>query len=195
MRKTLCALLAGWGAVFGGAAAEPFEAPFYIYRDNDAHENHGAPSGWWGDFRDLMIDMKSKESPKEGSTCIKITYSAQGSKHADWAGMIWQHPPNNGGDLDGGIDFTGATKLTFWARGENGGEVIDAFKFGGTLGAYPDSDTTGISEIILKREWTKYEIDLGESDIFYISGLFVWVASRHRNPHGFVIYLDEIKVD
>ena len=194
MKKT--AVIAIMLLLFGSMplCAQPVNYPFYVYCDATSPLNHGAPSGWMGDFRDIIINLNCKEKPYSGDTCIEITYTAEGSKHAYWAGMTWQNPANNAGYIDGGIDLSGASKLTFWAKGEEGGEIIDAFKIGGTLGAYPDTDSVGIYYIRLTDKWTKYEIDLKGSDLKYISGIFCWVANRYSNPEGFKIYLDEIKI-
>jgi len=178
-----------------GDAYRDFKPPFYVFDDYQSPKNHGAPSGWMGDFRDLIMDANCRENPHHGTTCIKITYLAKGSKCANWAGVMWQFPPNNWGEYDAGLNLTGAKKLTFWARGEEGGEVIDAFRFGGIGGAYPDSSTDGISNITLNPEWTKYEIDLSGVDLHYMTGLFCWVACRAANPDGFVIYLDDIRYE
>jgi len=204
--KTIALVVAALLATDGAWARLPasrFKPPLYIYRD--AHDpqnlmapdpvNHGAPSGWMGDYRDLIMQADCKTNPHSGNSCIAITYTANASKYAGWAGMIWQCPANNGGELDGGYDLTGARKLSFWARGEKGGEFIEAFKFGGTLGPYPDSGSTGIYRIALKKEWTYYEIDLTHCDTSYISGLFLWAASKFRNPRGMTFYLDDIKVE
>ena len=118
-----------------------------------------------------------------------------GWSYADWAGILWQYPPNNWGDLDGGIDLTGATKLTFWARGECGGEIINAFKCGGMLGAYPDTGSAHITRIELGREWARYEINLTDIDISYISSFFTVVMNKISNPDGCTIYLDDIRLE
>ena len=175
--------------------ADEITFPFYVYKDNGSPQNHGAPSGWLGDFRDLIIDLNCQDLPFSGDSCIRITYTAEGSKYAYWAGMYWQHPANNTGYIDGGIDLTGASRVTFWARGDVGGEKIDAFKFGGVLGAYPDTDSDGIYYLRLSSEWTKYEIDLTQCDLSYISSFFCWVANRYANPQGLIFYLDEIKIE
>ena len=180
---------------FGAAVySGEFFFPFYIYHDMNSQENHGSPSGWLGDYRDIILNLSCTESPFSGENCMEITYTAEGSKFAYWAGMLWQNPSNNAGDIDAGIDLSGAKKLVFWARGDEGGEIVDAFKLGGTLGAYPDTDCAGIYRIMLNKEWTKYEIDLTKCDLSYISGLFCWVANRYNNPEGFKFYLDEIKI-
>jgi len=195
------AIIAGWillAVLTAANAAGPKKEffPFHVFYDGGDHgKNHGAPSGWMGDFRDLMMSTECVENPYSGKSCIKVTYMAQGSKYANWAGVIWQNPPNNWGELDGGLNLTGARKVTFWARGERGGEVIDAFKFGGIVGAYPDSDSTCISRVVLRSEWTRYEIDLTQCDLSYISGLFCFVFSRFSNPEGCTIYLDDIRLE
>ena len=107
----------------------------------------------------------------------------------------WQNPANNWGARDGGFDLTGATKLTFWAKGEKGGEVITEFKMGGITGEYGDSDSIGMGPVVLTNEWKKYAIDLEGLDLSYISGGFCWSASKMDNPDGFVIFLDEIKYE
>ena len=171
------------------------QGAFYVYRDNGSSLNHGAPSGWMGDYRDLIVDEDCRTDPHLGKSCIRINYTAKGSKYADWAGILWQYPPNNWGDLDGGIDLTGATKLTFWARGECGGEIINAFKFGGVLGAYPDTGSAHITRIELGRQWARYEINLTDIDISYISSFFTVVMNKISNPDGCTIYLDDIRLE
>ena len=51
---------------------------------------------------------------------MKVKYKAPGN----WTGIAWQNPANDWGDLPGGYDLTGAKKLTFWARGEFGIEIL-----------------------------------------------------------------------
>ena len=177
------------------ASAQDKMFPFYVYGDANSPQNHGSPSLWLGDFRDIILNLNCKDNPYSGDSCLEITYTAEGSKYAYWAGMLWQNPSNNAGEIDAGLDLSGAKKLTFWARGEEGGEIIDAFKLGGTLGAYPDTDSAGIYQVMLNKDWARYEIDLTHCDLKYISGLFCWVANRYNNPEGFKIYLDEIRIE
>jgi len=171
------------------------EFPFYIYKDSHPWENHGAPSGWMGDFRDLRLDFKWKDHPYEGEECLRFDYTAEGSRFANMIGVMWQNPANNAGELDGGIDLSGATKLTFWARGQDGGEYVGSFSFGGTLGAYPDTDTTSLQDVYLSTNWARYEIDLTGLDLSYISSFFGWATARYRNPGGMVFFLDEIRIE
>jgi hypothetical protein len=128
------------------APASTFK-PFAVYVENNSKENHFAPSGWMGDYGDLKINLASTEMPRSGNTCIKITYSAKMTQGAGWAGIYWQQPANNWGEKKGGYDLSGATKLTFWARGAAGGEKIAEFKIGGITGEFPDSDSKSVGPI------------------------------------------------
>ena len=148
-----------------------------------------------GDSSDLKIDAGSSDNPYFGKTCIKITYANKASNGARWAGMYWQNPPNNWGGVDGGYDLSHATKVTFWARGEKGGERIEEFKIGGIMGEYSDSDTAGIGPVVLDKEWKQYTIDLKGKDLSYIIGGFAWAANLDVDPDGCVFYLDEIKYE
>jgi len=109
--------------------------------------------------------------------------------------MYWQNPANNWGDREGGYDLTGATKLTFWVRGENGGERIEEFKIGGITGLYPDSDIAGIGPVMLTQEWKQYEIDLRGKDLSYISGGFAWSTNLDVNLNGVTFYLDDVRYE
>ena len=166
--------------------------PFAVFVENNSKENHFAPSGWMGDYGDLKINQASTELPRSGNTCIKITYSAKMTQGAGWAGIYWQQPANNWGEKKGGYDLTGATKLTFWARGAVGGEKIAEFKIGGITGEFPDSDSASVGPVELTKEWQKYTIDLKDKDLSHIIGGFCWAASKDDNPNGFVMFLDDI---
>lgn len=168
---------------------------FPVYTDGRSPDNHYVPSGYMGDYSDISIDTASFEDPYAGSTSIKIVYSNSTSQGARWGGVYWQNPANNWGDRKGGFDLTGATKLTFWAKGENGGERIEEFKIGGITGLYPDSDIAGIGPVLLADEWKQYEIDLRGKDLSYISGGFAWATNLDVNPEGATFYLDDIRYE
>ena len=169
--------------------------PFNVYTEKHARGNHYISSGWMGDYGDLSYNDSYGENPHSGTSCIKIVYRPDVSQGARWAGIYWQSPANNWGERKGGYDITGATKLTFWARGEIGGERIEEFKIGGISGAYPDSDTATIGPIVLTKEWKQYEIDLTGKDLSYISGGFCWSTNLDVNPDGCTFYFDDIRYE
>jgi hypothetical protein len=197
MRKLLFVLSVALAAFCNTAVAQnaAFKA-FYVYSDDRSAGNHFIPSGWMGDHPDIALDQSSTETFYSGLTCIKITYSNKASKNARWTGVWWQEPAKNWGTIENaGFNLTGAKKLTFWARGKNGGERIEEFKIGGITGAFGDSDTAGIGPIVLTQEWKQYTIGLSGKNLKKIIGGFAWSANLDNNPQGCTFYLDEIKYE
>ncbi len=192
MKKSLVILLVlGFLGPLIFAQEEPKE--FVIYRDKMSRENHYIPSGWMGDWEDLKFDDDYKENSYSGVSCIKITYSAKKSRGQGWAGIYWQNPANNWGSKKGGFDLTGFNRLTFRAKGERGGEIIQKFKVGGITGPYPDSAEVDTEPIELTSDWKEYTINLSGKDLTYISGGFGFVVTSDQNLQGATFYLDEIK--
>jgi len=168
---------------------------FAVYIDAASRRNHFSAFGWMGDFGDIRYTESCKDIPFSGSTCIKINYTAEKKQGVSWAGMYWQWPPNNWGEKRGGFDLSGAKKLTFWARGERGGEKIAAFKAGGIPGKYPDTATAEIGPITLSAHWNQYTIDLSRQDMSHVIGGFCWAANTMDNPCGCTFFLDDIKFE
>ena len=173
--------------------------PFYVYADSGSLDNHFIPSGWMPDARtslDVKFDGNWKNYTYSGDSCIRIEY--RNNSGTRWAGITWQQPAGNWGAVpNAGFDLQGAEKLTFWARGDKGDEIINEFKMGGLAsGEYIDSDTASIGPIKLTKEWKKYEIDLRGRDLSYVIGGFAWATSIDVNdPEGIVFYIDEIKYE
>ena len=177
------------------AQSVEFFEPFNVYTDKNARGNHYSPSGWMGDYSDITFTDAWREDSHSGASCIKVNYKPNASQGARWTGMYWQNPPNNWGEKKGGYDLTGAKKLTFWARGEKGGERIEEVKIGGLSGSYPDSDIAAAGPIILTKDWQEYTINLDGKDLSYISGGFVWSTNLDVNPSGCTFYLDDIRYE
>jgi len=189
---TVVLLLAGQSMAI--TPKEPEDMPFYVYTENNSRYNHFVPSGGMGDHGAITINMGCKKSPYSGGTCIEIDYSGELTQGSGWVGFYWQNPENNWGSMDGGYNLSSAKRISFYARGEKGGEKLE-FKIGGITGRYADSDMLGIGLVELTPEWQEYVIDLEGAELFYISGGFVFAASRMDNPDGFIIYLDEIRYE
>ena len=92
--------------------------------------------------------------------------------------------PGAGIDLSGvGIDLSGATRLSFCARGEAGNEVVDFFLAGvgrhyltgAPIEPYPDSSPRlppfGPT-FPLTTQWQRYEINTQSADLHYVLGGF-----------------------
>ena len=103
------------------------------------------------------MDLGSTENPHSGTDCIKAQYTATG----EWGGVIWQNPDNNWGDKGGGYNITGASKLTFWARGDNEGERV-SFLVGiiGDDKPFHDTAKAKLDSVQLSKDWKQYTIDL-----------------------------------
>lgn len=145
------------------------------------------PSGWMGKTDSIKMDPDSTESPKVGETCLKCAFDSTDN----FGGVVWQSPADDWGDAPGGLDLSGASKLTFWARGKEGGERVE-FKLGILGKEKKVFDTGSASKIVtLTPEWTAYEIDLTGLDLRRIKTPFVWVVEGRGKPTTF--YLDEIR--
>ncbi len=168
--------------------------PFTLYKDRGASVNHFIPSGFMPNGKCLKLEDNWKDSCYEGISCIRFVYDTACSQ-ADqkWVGIYWLNPANNWGKQKGGFNLQGAQKLTFWAKGEKGGERIEEFKMGGINGDYPDTDSAVIGPVILTTDWKEYTIDLRGKDLTYISGGFSWSTNVDVNPHGCTFYLDNIQ--
>jgi len=184
-------------SVYAMAQEATTEKPkeFVVYTDKAARENHYIPSGWMGDTGDIKLNDQDMQNPHSGSTCMQFVYSAKKSQGQGWAGAYWQNPANNWGSKKGGFDLTGMAKLTFWARGAKGGEVISKFSVGGITGTYPDTASVENGPIELTDTWKQYTINLAGKDLTYISGGFSWIATADLNPEGATFYLDDIRFE
>lgn len=172
--------------------------PFFIYTERGSRENRYIPSGYMGDFSDIKMNPGWEKNPKSGKYCIRVEYSAQRKQDAGWSGVYWQSPANNWGDKRGGFNLTGYKKLTFWVRGEKGGETLDKFGMGGIAGQQQEGDTDGsdiTDNLELTKEWKQHTINLTGLDLSHIIGGFLWAANADSNPDGMVFYLDEIRYE
>jgi len=181
--------------VQGLAEAQTGFKIFPVYTDENSPDNHYFPSGWMGDYSDMDFDASHMNNPHAGTTCVCIKYKTGSTQGAGWAGIYWQNPPNNWGSRPGGYDLTGAGRLVFWARGENGGERVEEFKMGGISGEYFDSDVAGIGPVVLTKDWKQYVIDLEGKDLSSVIGGFCWAANLDNNPEGLTFYLDDIRYE
>jgi hypothetical protein len=178
-----------------GAAAEEAapkaELPLVLYSNaEDAGEAPYIPSGWMGNTDAIEFDDACKDKPHAGESCIRVTYNAEGK----WGGIVWQSPPDDWGDEPGGFDVTGAKKLTFWARGDKGGEMVE-FK----MGIYPkskpyhDTSTASLGKVKLTTEWKEYTIPLEGKNLARIKSGFVFSVAGRKEPITF--YIDDIKYE
>lgn len=166
----------------------------------------GVPAGWMsGGNPSSFLSLTATATNCHGTGgCLRIGYRPGGV----WGGIYWW--PLTCGDsgtaaawsavraescvisvLNAG-GFEEVKLLTFWARGDSGGERIE-FKIGGHDIAPIPGRSMGTRA--LTQGWEKYEIDLEGVDVTRVIGLFAWVASDLDNPNGATFYLDEIQFE
>jgi hypothetical protein len=153
------------------------------------------PSGWMGDgeFGQEFIQLRRRPATIEGqeTTAISIIYR-KGPK--GWAGIYWQYPDGNWGDKPG-RNLLGARAITFLAKGARGGEIVE-FKSGGIRGQYRDSYEVSLDKVVLKKDWTRYSIDLSKSDLSSVIGAFAWTITASDNESGNITtYLANLRVE
>jgi exo-beta-1,3-glucanase (GH17 family) len=172
------------------AQADPI---FTVYDEWPAGPDHFVPSGYMGDLDQIGLYECDRSDPYQGEMAVRVSLSPGGAQ--GWSGVYWQYPANNWGNLPDGLDLRPATRVTFWVKGQKGGEVI-RFIVGGVGAAdpYPDSiqPTVSTGFITLGKQWQQYVIDLSGKDLSHVIGGFGWVAEQAGNPQGATFYLDKI---
>ena len=182
--------------VSGGADMPPptvrkASLPLVLYSGSGAAgELPFIPAGFMGNTGAIHMDPASTDNPRGGKTCLKAEYAAKDN----WGGVVWQSPANDWGTQPGGWNLTGATKLTFWARGAKGGEKV-SFQFGilDRDKQFYDTATGKLDSVSLTPTWTQYTIPLARKDLSRIKTGFVWTAAATGEPVTF--YLDSIRYE
>jgi hypothetical protein len=159
--------------------------PLVVYDEAGRASPPYTPSGWMGTVKALKVDEACATRPHAGKTCLRVEYKDR----AGWAGVVWQHPANDWGDRPGGWDLTGAKRLTFWARGEKGGEEV-TFELGliGKDRKFPDTARARLEKVKLTTAWRKLSLDLAGKDLSRIKTGFAFTVAG--GPVTF--YLDDV---
>jgi hypothetical protein len=170
---------------------ERLMVPLVVYDDCDNERRIPfRPSGWMGDVDAIKREECWKKNPHSGTTCIRIACAPS----RQWYGIVWHAIPGDWGDLPGGYDLSGARKVTFWARGERGGEEIEfnACVLNDERKPYPDSARGKPKRIELEQEWKQYRIYI-IGDKRCIKTGFSW--SARGSEEETVFYLDDIRFE
>lgn len=183
----------------------------YVYQDYASSYNHyRVKAQIAGDGQSALIhdmDENSAESPYAGNSSIKCVVDVEGDS---WGGWLFTYGHLNNGQYalnwgeypNSGFDLSGATHLSFAAKGVNGGEKVEFFI--GGLGWDPDSgkitekypDSTpkiSLGVVELTDEYTVFTIPLERADLSYISCGFGFVVSGNYNDESAEFYIDEIR--
>lgn len=174
---------------------------FYVYQDADAGLNHGAPSGFFGEFDKIRLEAACVDDPNSPTGCspdanrldrvhgtvLRVSFDALGT----FAGVNIEEPENHGVNPRGsGYDMRGATRLLFDARSPSG--LKAQFGVGGctsNLITLPASQT----------EYTPVTIPLNtlrcQPDLSNVHTLFTVVVDGTNAPNGGTVLLDNIRVE
>jgi len=160
-----------------------------VYKNAGSSLGHYIPSGYMGDARDILLKQTRdvKKTYKGEGTSLEIIYAPRGPE--GWSGLYWLEPANNWGGAPCGFNLKGAEKVTFWARGLTGDEVLTEVKIGGIKGKYPDSDTVSLKNVGLSKERQMYGIDLRGKKMSHIVGGFCIIFDKYNNPDGATVYI------
>ena len=184
----LLLVLASWAGVAGCDTQKPYSIETILERFTLSFD---------GDRDDIELNPDCTDNPHTGQCCTEIAYSADVSNGYGFVGIYWLYPKDNWGGEPGWKDvFTGATNLTFWARGKEGGEKVK-FEMGGIAGEYSDSIRLAKSTriISLSDEWKQYSIDLTGKDLSHVIGGFRLTIDQEKNPNGCTVYLDDARYE
>jgi hypothetical protein len=124
--------------------------------------------------------------------CLAVTYDrdpdGDGTGPA-WSGYYWLGP----GGWGAGTGFAmppGATRVSFWAWGESGGEV---FEFKAGCGGCQDAFELSTGDVILDTTPTEYIIDLsGQPAYGDVVGAFAWATDSAPIGASQTFYVDDL---
>jgi|GEM_PF-1007756 len=192
---------------------DKFQETFNVYTDLSDAGNHFVVFGEMsssGDEDKVQINPSYTGNCFSGTSCIENRFYSRGN---NWGGFRFlsgiltgtnnQPIPNWGDYPNTGIDLSGATTLTFWAKGAVGGEKVQFVALGigrdqvtgNPLKSYPDSSIQVSSGFVtLTNQWVQYTIDLTGKDLSYIISGFGWLTNApNNNNQDIIFYLDDIK--
>jgi hypothetical protein len=185
-----------------------FDRVLYVYKDFGDGANYYTQKAWMGDSYSGVPEMREDAEGRGGTTGIAAGIDL--TQHA-WGGYMFINgilksgatvPELDFGTTDAGLDLTGAEKLTFWARGEEGGERVEFFMSGlgrNGFNAAPYADTSGqlsTGYVTLTDEWEQFEIPLSGAGLSRVGCGFGWVTNDSNNGAQSVkFYLDDIRYE
>jgi len=123
----------------------------------------------------LPFYVAENSQPKSNFTSLEISDSFVNPEiHCEICTSVNAAGESAAAYVSNATDLTGATKFSFWAMGESGGEDV-TFKVAGKSqdGAVVYANTTNVA---LDNEWRRYEVELAGVDLNGITHLFAFDA-------------------
>jgi exo-beta-1,3-glucanase (GH17 family) len=168
-----------------------------IYSDWLSDDSKFVPVGWMGDVNKIDLFECDRSSPHGGEMAIRAEFSPDGQK--GWAGVVWQEASSEWGTRPGGRDLRRFDRLSFWVKGNKGGEVVE-FKVGG-IGKAQDNHRDTLrparssGPVILSADWQQVTIGLRGADLTRVVGGFSWIADRCQNHQPITFFIDDIRFE
>ncbi|MDB4970887.1 MAG: Glutamate synthase large chain [Myxococcales bacterium] len=159
-------------------------------------------SGFMGDGSDVVMTPArpgdstdcngQRASAGAAGSCHQIVYTPTGTNK--WAGVFWQSPANNWGDKPGFPIPSGATRVSFQARGAAGGEKV-TFQVGGIADSTkPNQDSVKVSAIVtLTAAWAPYTVVLSGQSYGKVLGGFCWSMAAADAGAAATFFVDDIQ--
>jgi hypothetical protein len=145
-----------------------------------------------GANRRFKLDKTSAADAHSPPDAWKIAFESRGG----FGGFCWKNRAGNEGEAAGdNLSAAGYRRITFWAKGDKGGEVAE-FRAGG-LGnvktRYRDSLDVTAGKIKLNAGWREYSIYVIDADLSSVMTPFCVLLYREDNADGAVVYVDDIE--
>jgi hypothetical protein len=194
---------------------DEYHTRFPVYDDISSPGNHF--HSWAKIPATAPVDCNGTwtDNPHSGATSIRCRFIPT-QNASPFGGFYFmngtlqgteQSPQANWGTVpNAGINLTGATALTFFARSSVAGGQVEFFVggvgrdplTGAATSPYPDSSPRHPAQgtrYTLTTEWQLIRIDLTGKDLSYVLGGLGWVADVQHNPSGVEFFLDDIQFE
>ncbi len=131
------------------------------------------PSGYFPEGEANNIDATGTCPNRAAAGAVGLCHAFTWTPGAGaFAGVWWQHPDGNWGEAPGLEIAAGATSVSFWAWGKNGGEKVEFL-----AGYASDGFERRSGVFTLTTTPTMYEVDLAGASYVDVAGGFGWVAA------------------
>jgi len=166
------------------AAGAPLPVPWWLYQDAGVG-GPWVPSGWMGATETIEVQQDWTDSCASPPSCVRFTVD-----DASWSGVAWQHPANNWGAEDGGLDLSQARWVRFKVRADTPNlSVTFGVGLNGADTAHPDS--LKVEETVaLSAEWQTVKIRLRGDRSDIATGLW-WVVPPRASSRA-TFYIDDV---
>jgi hypothetical protein len=145
-----------------------------------------------GAKRRIRLEKAEQTQAHSPPEAWRIEFDEKGG----FAGICWKNRAGNEGEAPGD-DLSGAgyRRISFWAKGAAGGEIVE-FRAGG-LGhvktRYRETFDVTAGKLKLSPSWTEHSIYVSNADLSSVMTPFCALFHQEDNPAKTVIYLDDIQ--